>query len=140
MSEVYESYYNERKTKCDFFQNESNGKLLIDIEESSNRDVFRDSLMNIKSGSYLREHDIVIMVLLTSILGCVSIQKGRHLFIEERNRDIGRVIYNVPLPEPNEILKIDERKSKYLYTIKSTGCQWINIIDNKTKKKFLGIH
>ena len=77
---------------------------------------------------------IITIALLTSILGCLSIERGRLLFVEERNYDIGRVIYNVPLPEPNEIIKIDERKSKYLYKVKSTGCLWFNIIDNKTKK------
>ena len=58
LSKVYDSYFNERKEKCDFFQRESNGKLSIDIEGASNRDVFKKSLMEIKSGSYFRENDV----------------------------------------------------------------------------------
>lgn len=77
---------------------------------------------------------IVLISFLTLIIGCVSIEKGRRLFVEERNYDIGRVVYDVPLPEPNDIIKVDEEKSKYLYKIKNSGCQWVNIVDNENKQ------
>lgn len=58
LSEVYENYFRARKDKCDFFQDASNSKLQIQLEESTNRDEFKKRLMSIKSGSYLRDHEI----------------------------------------------------------------------------------
>lgn len=75
-----------------------------------------------------------IILFLTSIIGCVSIEKRRLIFIDERNFDIGRVVFDVPLPEPIDIIKIDEAKSKYLYKFEDSGCQWIYIVDNKSKR------
>jgi len=58
LKQIYSSYFNERKNKCKFFEKASNGKLKIEIIESSNRDEFKKSLMDLKRGSYLRNFEI----------------------------------------------------------------------------------
>lgn len=58
LNKVYENYFNERKSKCDYLVAASNGKLEIDIEGASNREVFRTRMMEIKTGSYLRDYEI----------------------------------------------------------------------------------
>src|SRR5205814_8872714 len=55
---AYESYSQERKTKCQKIEQESAGRLKIEIHESSNVDEFRARLMALKRGAHLREVDI----------------------------------------------------------------------------------
>jgi ABC-type cobalamin/Fe3+-siderophores transport system ATPase subunit len=55
---VYSEYSQERKNKCSKFQNESNGKLLVNLHESTNTDVFREKLIQLKKGSYFRDAEI----------------------------------------------------------------------------------
>ncbi len=54
----YESYTSERKLKCEKFQTDSGGKLKLNILGSSNVDEFRNSLLSLKRGSYLRDEEI----------------------------------------------------------------------------------
>ena len=55
---VYEEYTTERREKCSKFEAESKGRLKIKIIESTNVDEFREQLMAMKKGSYLRDADI----------------------------------------------------------------------------------
>lgn len=54
----YELYTKARSAKCEKFQRDSTGKLQLRILGSSNVDEFRESLLSLKKGSYLRESDI----------------------------------------------------------------------------------
>jgi ABC-type lipoprotein export system ATPase subunit len=58
LATVYEEYTTERRDKCSKFQAESQGRLKIKIIESTNVDDFRQQLMAMKKGSYLRDADI----------------------------------------------------------------------------------
>ncbi|MBC8500054.1 MAG: AAA family ATPase, partial [Candidatus Atribacteria bacterium] len=58
LKEVYNNYLQERRNKCKFFEIASNGKLLVNIIESTNKDEFRKGLTALKKGSYLRDHEI----------------------------------------------------------------------------------
>jgi ribosome recycling factor len=55
---VYEEYTTERRDKCSKFESESKGRLKIKIIESTNVDEFKEQLMGMKKGSYLRDADI----------------------------------------------------------------------------------
>ncbi len=55
---VYSSYFRERKGKCEFFEKASDGNLKIEIQESSNIDEFKNRLLSLKRGSYLRDVEI----------------------------------------------------------------------------------
>jgi len=58
LKEVYNQYLQERRNKCKFFEEASNGKLLVNIIESTNKDEFKKSLTTLKKGSYLRDSEI----------------------------------------------------------------------------------
>ena len=93
-------------------------------------------LIIIKKRFYSMKIALMMLCILffTFILGCVPLEKRKRLFVEERNRDIGKAVDNVVVPDPDDIIKIDEEKSKYFYQFKNSGCQWIYIVDNKNKK------
>ena len=55
---VYESYTDQRKAKCDRFQKDSDGKLQLKILDKLNVEQFKDSLISLKRGSYLRDEEI----------------------------------------------------------------------------------
>lgn len=54
----YRDYSEERHNKCRKFQEDSSGKLRLRILDSSNKDEFRNRLLSLKRGSYLREDEI----------------------------------------------------------------------------------
>jgi hypothetical protein len=58
LAQGYAAYGRERRTKCKRFEIESGGKLKIGITESSNVDVFKTRMAELKRGSYLRDADI----------------------------------------------------------------------------------
>lgn len=58
LEEVYRQYTEERQVKCDKFQSDSAGRLQLRILGSSNVDEFRQQLLDLKQGSYLRETEI----------------------------------------------------------------------------------
>ena len=62
LQQVYEEYSNERKQKCKFFENNSNNKIKAEVKESSNKDQFRERLLKIKKGSYLKDEEITSLV------------------------------------------------------------------------------
>ena len=55
---VYDEYTDARKSKSGQFEKDSGSRLKLDIIESSNVDEFRDRLLSLKQGSYLREEEI----------------------------------------------------------------------------------
>lgn len=55
---IRKEYTTIRKEKCKMFSLESADKLSIEIQEATNIDVFREKLIQLKRGSYLREVDI----------------------------------------------------------------------------------
>ena len=59
LDSIYKEFLKERQEKCRVFENASAGKLKITLHESSNNDIFREALTNLKKGSYLRDSDIV---------------------------------------------------------------------------------
>lgn len=58
LEEIYRRYTEERQAKCDQFQDDSDGRLQLNILGSSNVEEFRQQLLNLKQGSYLRENEI----------------------------------------------------------------------------------
>jgi DNA repair ATPase RecN len=55
---VYDEFSAERKAKCKKFETESNKRLKLRLDTSSNKDEFRARLVEMKKGSYLRDVDI----------------------------------------------------------------------------------
>lgn len=74
------------------------------------------------------------MLIALSINCSTTLQFKKEMFITRRNNDIGKYVYNIPLPDPIQIIKIDEYQSKYIYEYKETKCQWLYIIRNDTKE------
>lgn len=58
LGEVYKNYFKEREGKCKFFEENSNGKLKVNIIGSTNKDEFLRSLTSLKKGSYLKDIEI----------------------------------------------------------------------------------
>jgi len=54
----YAAYTSERRAKCEKFMLDSQGKLRLQILDQSNVDAFRESLLALKRGSYLRDDEI----------------------------------------------------------------------------------
>lgn len=56
--EIHSEYSNERKSRCERFEKESNGKLQVKIYESTNVDEFKRQLNSLKKGSYFKDSEI----------------------------------------------------------------------------------
>ena len=50
--EIYKDYSEERKSKCSKFEKESDGKLKIKIQESTNYDEFKNNLLQLRTKLY----------------------------------------------------------------------------------------
>ena len=61
LQEEYKKYTSERRAKCDKFMGDSQGKLQLRIIDQSNVDTFRESLLSLKRGSYLRDDEIAMI-------------------------------------------------------------------------------
>ncbi len=72
----------------------------------------------------------ILLLLVLAGGGCTS----HKMFVGERNFDIGRVITDVPVPDPIEIEPIDDQTSRYIIEFKDTGCRWSYTVENSTKK------
>ena len=77
---------------------------------------------------------ISILSLLALIVGCASLEDRKRMFVEDRNFDIGRFIYEASVPEPVYIVSNSTETSQYIYEFKNTGCRWVYVVDNMTKK------
>ena len=55
---AYLAYSEERKSRCAKIQADTNGRLEVGINESTNKDGFKSKLMSLKKGSYLRDSEI----------------------------------------------------------------------------------
>ncbi|MDE0610771.1 MAG: AAA family ATPase [Anaerolineaceae bacterium] len=58
LEQAYVAYRTAREIRCDQFQTISKGKLRLSIGGASNAEAFKNRLMELKTGSYLHEHDI----------------------------------------------------------------------------------
>ncbi len=76
----------------------------------------------------------LLLLLTTMSIGCLSHDQAKLLFIQERDFDRGRLIRQVPLPQPIKIEVVDEKTSLYIYEFKRTGCQWSYTVDNESKR------
>ena len=61
LQQEYTSYTQERKAKCEKFMIDSGGKLRLQILDQSNVERFKESLISLKRGSYLRDDEISII-------------------------------------------------------------------------------
>jgi len=79
---------------------------------------------------------LMFTVLLYSfvLVGCISFNAKRTLFINTRNYDIGRKIDVVPVPDPIEIKAISVDHEIYVFQYVNTGCRWCYIVDKSTKE------
>ncbi len=55
---TYEAYSKERRDKCAKFESESRGRLKLELHEATDRDSFRNALLSLKRGSYLRDSEV----------------------------------------------------------------------------------
>lgn len=55
---TYEGYSQERRAKCAKFESESRGRLRLEPHEATDRDAFRNTLLSLKRGSYLRDSEV----------------------------------------------------------------------------------
>ena len=76
----------------------------------------------------------LLLLLLFLIDGCASFEDKKRMFVEGRNYDIGRLIQEVSVPEPVDIVSDSKETSQYIFEFKDTGCRWVYIVDNITKK------
>ena len=58
LKKAYERYSKERQERCRRIEQESGGRLVVRIHESSNVDEFRNRLTSLKKGSYLKDAEI----------------------------------------------------------------------------------
>jgi hypothetical protein len=57
----YVNYTVERRAKCEKFMQDSQGKLRLEILDQTNVDSFKESLLALKRGSYLRDDEIALI-------------------------------------------------------------------------------
>lgn len=55
---IYESYFAVRKERCDFFTTVSNKKLLVSVKPVRDTTDFKNNLMKLKRGSWLKDDEI----------------------------------------------------------------------------------
>jgi len=55
---AYKAYFEERKKRCEFFTAGSSDALKVTIREREDTTAFKQNLLNLKRGSWLREEDI----------------------------------------------------------------------------------
>jgi len=53
LEDIYKEYTDERQKRCDRFQEDSHGRLQLNIRGFSNKDEFKKRLLELKQGSYL---------------------------------------------------------------------------------------
>lgn len=58
LEKIYGEYYNARKRKFDDLTRQSNGKLLLELNHSTNRTKFKIELLALCKGSWIRDADI----------------------------------------------------------------------------------
>lgn len=58
LKKAWERYSKERKDRCQKIEDESGGRLIVRIHESSNIDEFKHRLTSLKKGSYLKDAEI----------------------------------------------------------------------------------
>jgi hypothetical protein len=76
----------------------------------------------------------VLLLLVMVNVSCVSHERAKLMFIQERDFDKGRTVREVPLPEPVKMESINEHSTLYIYEFKDTGCRWSYTVDNETKR------
>ncbi|NIM92103.1 MAG: PHP domain-containing protein [Anaerolineales bacterium] len=86
LQEVYKAYTDERKSKCEKFQEDSAGKLKLSILDQLNVDQFRENLLSLKRGSYLRDDEISTITMhvnprdfIISLLRYEATKESKHL-------------------------------------------------------------
>lgn len=58
LKEVYKEYFIERKERCEYFTEESQGSLRVSIKESEDKTSFYENLMDLKRGTWLRDDEV----------------------------------------------------------------------------------
>lgn len=58
LEQIYSDYTKERKEKCLKFEQGSGNRLRLDIKESFNKSDFKETLLSLKKGSYLKGLDV----------------------------------------------------------------------------------
>jgi len=93
----YTAYTEERKAKCNKFMQGSAGKLKLQILDQLNVDKFRESLLSLKRGSYLRDDEIVTITskispreFVISLLRYNATKESKHL--ESVSKDSGIIL------------------------------------------------
>ena len=61
LENIYTEFFEERKQKCKVFEEASGNKLKINLHSATNNFLFKDTLSNMKKGSYLRDNDISLI-------------------------------------------------------------------------------
>jgi predicted nucleic acid-binding Zn-ribbon protein len=58
LDHAYKAYFEERKSRCEMFTTSSLGALKVTIKEREDTTAFKDNLLSLKRGSWLREEEI----------------------------------------------------------------------------------
>ncbi len=61
LDEILKRFSDARKARCDYFSSTSNEKLLVTLKEQGDTSMFKRNLMQVKTGSWLREGDIELI-------------------------------------------------------------------------------
>lgn len=87
-----------------------------------------------EGGLLMKSKFLILLILATLFVNCISHERAKQMFVENRDFDVGRIVSVVPLPPPNRIEPIDKRTSLYIYEFKDTGCSWSYTVNNETKR------
>lgn len=61
LDSAYKAYFEERKRRCNLFTQYSGGALNVTIQEREDKTSFKETLLRLKRGSWLRDEDIEII-------------------------------------------------------------------------------
>ncbi|MFA4888226.1 MAG: AAA family ATPase [Candidatus Omnitrophota bacterium] len=61
LDNAYKEFFEDRKNRCDYFTQNSNGALQVSINEREDKTAFKDNLLKFKRGSWLKDEEIDII-------------------------------------------------------------------------------
>jgi hypothetical protein len=61
LDDAYKGFFKARKTRCDYFTQNSNGSLQVSIKEREDKTAFKNNLLKFKRGSWLKDDEIDVI-------------------------------------------------------------------------------
>jgi hypothetical protein len=61
LEKAYKAYFDQRRSRCEYFTSNSSGSLKVTIKEMEDKTAFKNNLRNLKRGSWIKDEDIEVI-------------------------------------------------------------------------------